>query len=410
MAVRQSPLESLVNMSDFLVIGAGVVGIAIARELAVRHPKASIVVLEKEHALGGHASGRNSGVIHAGFYYTADSLKARFTRDGNAALTAFCTERGLRIKKCGKLIVAKNETELPVLEKLLERGRQNGVKLQPMTELEAKTIEPRVKTFDTALFSPTTASIDPLEVLCALAEDAQRLGANFHFHQRYLHRTENGISTNNGEHRARYIINTAGLYADKIAKDFGFSKNHYLLPFKGLYLYATSSAPPLLTNVYPVPNLGNPFLGVHFTVTVDGKVKIGPTAIPALWREQYGWFKNFNLQEFSEIISRELSLFTNSNFNFRELALEELYKQFRPHIVKLAGELVHGVRLEHFKTWGNPGIRAQLVNAQTRNLEMDFRIEHDDHSLHVLNAVSPAFTCCIPFAKHIVDIIAEAMD
>lgn len=396
-------------LSDFLVIGGGIVGLSIARELAGRHPGAKITVLEKEPTLGAHASGRNSGVLHAGFYYTADSLKARFTRDGNAAMRTFCTEKGLRINPCGKLVVAKNPGELPALETLFSRGKANGVTLERLTLAEAKAIEPRVKTCEWALFSPTTASIDPLEVLTAVAADARARGVEVLLGERYCGWSGHAVRTSRGERRAGYIINAAGLYADKVARDFGFSRDYYLLPFKGLYLYASPGTPRLATNIYPVPNLANPFLGVHFTVTVDGKVKIGPTAIPCFWREQYGWFENFDAGEALEIVLREAALFTRAQFNFRELAMEELRKQFRPHIVKLAGELAEFVRTEHYATWGRPGIRAQLVDVKNRKLEMDFRIEHDSRSLHVLNAVSPAFTCAFPFAGHVANIVDKAL-
>ena len=162
--------DANISDSDFLVVGGGIVGLSIARELAGRHPGARIAVLEKEASLGAHASGRNSGVLHAGFYYTADSLKARFTRDGNAAMRAFCEEKGLRLNACGKLVVAKNPEELPALDTLLARAKTNGVALSRLTLAEAREIEPRVRTCQWALFSPSTASIDPLEVLAAVAD------------------------------------------------------------------------------------------------------------------------------------------------------------------------------------------------------------------------------------------------
>lgn len=390
---------------DFLLIGAGVVGLAIARELAARHPGAAITVLEKEPAPGAHASGRNSGVLHAGFYYTADSLKARFTREGNAALREFCATRGLPVRACGKLVVARNEAEVPVLDTLLARGRQNGVELFRLTPREARSIEPRVKTCGAALFSPTTASIDPLAVLRALAGAAREAGVAIHTGVRYTGRDGCAVRTSADTYHPGYVINAAGLHADTIARDFGFSKNYHLLPFKGLYLYAAPGTPPLATNIYPVPNLANPFLGVHFTVTVDGHVKIGPTAIPCFWREQYGWLSNFHAAECLEIVGREAALFAGADFNFRQLAVEELRKQFRPHIVGLAGELARDVRPGDYRTWGRPGIRAQLVDARRRRLVMDFVIEHDNRSLHVLNAVSPAFTCSMPFARHVADLL-----
>src|SRR3989344_802671 len=158
---------------DTLIIGAGVIGITIAIELKKRFPDQTIVIIEKESVAGFHASGRNSGVLHAGFYYTADSLKARFCRDGNRAMTTYCEERGLRINKCGKLVVARNADDLPGLDELLRRGQANGVELHAISRKEAEEIEPRVKTCERALFSPTTSSVDPREVMAALVRDAQ---------------------------------------------------------------------------------------------------------------------------------------------------------------------------------------------------------------------------------------------
>ena len=151
--------------ADFVVVGAGVMGVHIASELRRRHPHARVRLLEKEKSPGLHASGRNSGVLHAGFYYTADSLKARFTRTGNLQMQEYCDEKGLRVNRCGKLVVARDENELPVLEELLRRGRANGVPLEQLGELEAREIEPRVKTFQKALFSPSTATVDPADVM-----------------------------------------------------------------------------------------------------------------------------------------------------------------------------------------------------------------------------------------------------
>lgn len=399
-------MEGVVKSSraaDFLVIGAGVIGLNIAKELASRHHGAKVVVIDKENQVGMHASGRNSGVLHAGFYYTADSLKARFSRQGNLAMTEFCDTRGLRINKCGKLVVARNETELQVFDILMERARRNGVKLVRVGAAEATEIEPRLKTFDHALFSPNTSSINPLEVLNKMVSEAEEQGISFHLNTVYLGRANGGLKTNKGQYHARYVINAAGLYADRIAKDFGFSREYYLLPFKGLYLYSSEPVGSLSTNIYPVPNLANPFLGVHFTVAVDGRIKVGPTAIPAFWREQYAMADNFNLNEFLETLTRQATLLFSANFNFRKLAAEELCKYNRRHMVELASELAEGVRQADYRAWGKPGIRAQLINRRTKKLEMDFIIEGDDRSMHVLNAVSPAFTCSIPFSKFVVD-------
>ena len=393
---------------DFLVIGGGIIGISIARELKRRHPHATLLLIEKEEGYGLHASGRNSGVLHAGFYYTADSFKAKFTQTGNQRLTEYCESRNIPVNKCGKLVVAQNESELSQLDELMVRAKNNNVPLNYITEEEAKAIEPRVKTFEHALFSPTTSSVNPSQVVQAMRDDASQEGLKLHSGVRYLRRTGKGaVKTSQGNIEFGYMVNAAGLYADKIAQDFGFSRDYRILPFKGLYLYSNEPAGAFQTNIYPVPDLRNPFLGVHFTVTAEGKVKIGPTAIPAFWRENYKGLTNFNLNELMEIIFRQAGLFWSSDFDFKNLAFEELQKYSQAKLVSLASSLANGVGVKSFKKWGEPGIRAQLLNIRDKKLEMDFVTEGDERSLHILNAVSPAFTCALPFADFACDKIAD---
>lgn len=389
--------------SDFLIIGGGVVGVAIARELRRRHGDASVTVLEKETRCGEHASGRNSGVLHAGFYYTPDSLKAKFTRDGNRELTAYCDEKQLRINKCGKLVVAKNESELASLDTLLERGRKNGVPMQEVTAEQAREIEPRVKTYQRALFSPSTSAVDPGEVMVAMEQDARREGVEFRFGEAFVSKRGDEVVTAAGRWNARYVVNAAGLYADRIAQQYGFSQNYRILPFKGLYLYSNEPAGSIRTHIYPVPDLRNPFLGVHYTLTVEGKLKIGPTAIPAFWREQYTGMERFNVGEFIEVAGRQLGLLAFSQFDFKKLALEEMRKYSKAVMVEQAAALLENVRLADYTKWGRPGIRAQLLDLRNQKLEMDFVLEGDERSMHVLNAVSPAFTCSLPFARYVCD-------
>lgn len=388
---------------DFLVIGAGIIGINIAQRLRERYPGAEIVVLEKEQVTGEHGSGRNSGVIHAGFYYTSDSLKAKFTREGNVELTEYCQRKKLTINQCGKLVVAKDEEEDGRLDMLLNRGKENRVPLEMISEKEAKSIEPRVRTFDRAIWSPTTSTAKPLEVLSAMRSDAERSGIVFKTGCRFVDWNGDSVITDAGMIDAGYVVNAAGLYADRVAKKFGFSEDYCILPFKGLYLYAREKVQSLATNIYPVPDLRNPFLGVHFTVSADGRLKVGPTAIPAFWREQYSATQNFKLDEFVEIAFRELGLMVSADFDFRTLALEELRKYNRKYLVEKASSLLDGVIASDFRSWGRPGIRAQLMNKKTRKLEMDFVLEGNERSFHVLNAVSPGWTCSQPFSNYIAD-------
>ena len=395
--------------TDFLIIGGGVIGISVARSLKRAFSDARVIVIEKEASCGLHASGRNSGVLHAGFYNSPDSLKAKFTRIGNQQLTAYCVEKQIPLNRCGKLVVARDVTELPALQELLKRGRSNGIELQELSEQEARVIEPRVKTFQRALYSPSTSTVDPNRVVQAMVVDAETEGVQVRSGEQFLGREGRVMKTTVSQYEAGYVVNTAGLYADRIAREFGFSEQYRILPFKGLYLYSNEPVGALRTNIYPVPDLRNPFLGVHFTVTNEGKVKIGPTAIPALWREQYGGTSRFSLGEFVEIAGRGLSLLGNAGFEFRRLALEEVKKYSRRRMVGLASELVEGVQLENYSQWGKPGIRAQLLDIRKRRLEMDFVLEGDDHSMHVLNAVSPAFTCSLPFSQYVCEQIQQVI-
>jgi L-2-hydroxyglutarate oxidase len=390
--------------SDFVIIGAGIIGLTIAHHLKKKHPSKKIVLIEKEPDICYHASGRNSGVLHAGFYYTADSLKAKFTKDGNRELTDYCLGNNLSINRCGKIVVAKNEDELASLFELEKRGKANGVDVTIIDEKELAGLDGNVKTHQHALHSPSTSTINPTEVCTSIKNGLINNNVICHFNCKYKRRIGgNLIETTTGRFESRMIINAAGLYADKIARDFGFSENYVIIPFKGIYLKYTGSDTPVKMNVYPVPNLKNPFLGVHFTVTVDGAVKIGPTAIPALWRENYAALKNFKLSEFMQVASYETKLFFLNSFGFRELAFEEIKKYQRGYFIGLAADMVKTVNKEHFNEWSRPGIRAQLLDVRTNRLVHDFIVESDKSSVHILNAVSPAFTASFPFSRWVVD-------
>jgi (S)-2-hydroxyglutarate dehydrogenase len=407
-AFESAPDSPLPRTTDFLVIGGGILGITLSLELARRFPGKRIALVEKEGEIGTHASGRNSGILHAGFYYSADSLKAKFTKEGNAALTAYCIERGLRINRCGKLVVAQNENELKGIDELLHRGRVNGVTLQEVTEKEASEIEPRIRTFRRAIFSPTTAAVDPVQVTHSLSRDAAAAGVTFTRSAKYLRRSGRTVETSAGAIECGYLVNAAGLYADRVARDYGFGEHYRILPFKGVYLYADEGE-EVRTNIYPVPNLANPFLGVHFTVTTFGRTKIGPTAIPAFWREQYHGLSRFKLRELADIVPREAMLLARNDFNFRGLALTEMKKYYRPHLLKIAGGMLKDLDSRRYTHWGTPGIRAQLLDTRSRKLVMDFRFEGDSQSMHILNAVSPGFTSAIPFSAHVVDRISAEL-
>lgn len=392
---------------DVLVIGAGIVGLCAALALAKRDPARRIAVIDKEPDVAAHGSGRNSGVLHAGFYYGADSLKARFCIEGNRRWQAWCDARGLPIRKCGKLVVARTEAEHAGLDELLRRAAANGVELQDVTEAEARELEPRVRTAGRALFAPSTASVDPAAVTRSVADACRDAGVDLRLGVAYTGRDGADVRTSTGTISPGFVLNAAGLYADVVARDFGFGEHVRILPFKGLYLVGSHAAGELQRHIYPVPDLHMPFLGVHFTVTVDGHVKIGPTALPALWRENYGGLAGFSAAELADVLVRE-GVMLATDRTFGRLAWQELGKAFRTRLVRLAEGMLDGVDPAHYRTWGRPGIRAQLLDTRTRKLVMDFAVEGDDRSLHVLNAVSPAFTCALPFADHLVALMDAA--
>ncbi|MBX5437860.1 MAG: L-2-hydroxyglutarate oxidase [Alicyclobacillaceae bacterium] len=394
---------------DFAIVGGGIMGLTIARELKRRFPAHSVCVVEKETDVAMHASGRNSGVLHAGFYYTADSLKARFTRDGNREMAEYCHQHGLKINHCGKLVVATNEDELRGLEELKRRGDRNGVELMWVDETQLDRFNPHAVTYKRALFSPNTACVDPAEVCRALLADNQRQGVTFFFGTRYRRRRGDTIVCDNRELRARYLINAAGLYADVIAREHGFGQEYTIIPFKGIYLKYDKSAPEMRTLIYPVPRLSQPFLGVHFTRTVDGTIKIGPTATPAFWREHYEGWQRFRPAEFFAIARQLARLWRTDTFHFRQLAREEMRKYNRRLFVQSALHLVRGIDADGFGRFLRPGIRAQLLNKHTLELVQDFVVLGDGRSMHVLNAVSPAFTCSMPFARYVVERVTACL-
>lgn len=234
-----------------------------------------------------------------------DSLKAKFTRFGNIAITEYCDRHNLKINKCGKVVVTKNEEDLATLNELFLRGQANNSGLILVDKKQLKDIEPAALTYEKAIFSPHTSTVDPKEIIKHMIKELLLLdGMELRLGEGYnLKIDDHTIITTKGNYiRAKFIINAAGLYADKIAKDFGFSENYVIIPFKGIYLKYNGSDVSIRRNIYPVPNIKNPFLGVQFTVTANNDIKIGPTAIPVLWRESYKGLDNFKLKEFLDII------------------------------------------------------------------------------------------------------------
>jgi L-2-hydroxyglutarate oxidase LhgO len=398
-ASQRKPVEKF----DVVIVGAGIVGLASARSLKIMQPSLRILVCEKEPDAGLHASGRNSGVLHAGFYYSPDSMKARFCREGNLRLREFISTRRIPLLEIGKVVVTKSAEEDKRLEALYERGVKNGVKIEILDGDELHKFEPLARTGKSFLWSPTTAVSDPKSVTSALIEDLKTRGVEFNF-STLLNSTSDGkVVINGSQITYSHLLNAAGTQADRIAHQFEVGLKYSMLPFIGMYRYVEKSRLPLKTLVYPVPHPVNPFLGVHFTITFDGLVKIGPTAIPIIGREQYKLRNSFSLRDFKSTVSAGRSLVFGAKHSLGQIIASELPKYSSKFLVNESAKLVPTAK--RIKGWNvkPPGIRSQLINLDTGELVQDFLVEKGVRSTHILNAVSPGWTSALPFGDFIAD-------
>jgi len=385
-----------------LIVGGGITGLTIAREL-LKKGVDDIVIVEKENSLGAHASGRNSGVLHAGIYYSPGTYKAKFCVAGNQLMKEYCWEKELTLQETGKVIVT-DDSRLDSLVELKRRADQSGAKSVIIDRKELLELEPYSVPSEKALYSPNTAVFNPNQILASIKDELACSGkVNFVFGTSFLGLSgSNKALTNQGSITFNKFINAAGSFADKVAHSFGLGSQYKVLPFKGTYKKLVSNRNYLVRgNIYPVPDLRNPFLGVHFTRGYDGNVYIGPTAIPALGREEYGFFNDISLETLS-ILGRDALLFF-TNEGFRAAAMSETKKYFTKYMLYEAKKLVPELKIEDIEDSPKVGIRPQLVDWRSKKLVMDFIILKDGDSLHILNAISPAFTCSMAFAGHIVD-------
>jgi len=390
------------DKADILIVGAGIIGLTVAREL-VKSGHGDIVIIEKEPELGRHASGRNSGVLHAGIYYAPDSLKAKSCLNGNFLMRDYCKEKGLPLLENGKVIVTRTARELPVLDELFIRARANGAKVEMIDERQLAEIEPNARTVERALFSHYTAVVDPKAVMKSLKQDLELSGrVKLHLDCRLTGlKGSNTAQTSRGDIGFSRFINAAGAYCDKVARLFGVGEKYRLIPFKGVYRLLRKDAPfTVNSSIYPVPDIRNPFLGVHFTRSVYGEVYLGPTAIPAFGRENYGVLTGLDLEGFA-IAYEDLVLFM-MNPLFRSVALSEPGKYIPSRFHRDAARLVKELSPQDLVAASKVGIRPQLVDWETKQLVMDFMVVADGPAVHVLNPISPAFTSSMDLAQGIV--------
>ena len=390
---------------DFLIVGAGIIGLTVALKLKKYHPKAKILVLEKEHFLGAHASGRNSGVLHSGIYYSNDTLKAKMCARGSKSMMEFADEHGIKYKKTGKVIIASSENDLPVIDTLMKNALVNGVNAKQVSEEEIKLIEPNSLPYKTGIYTPDTAVIDSRRVLEKLYEILLDNNVEFIFNanlnSQNISRDTVHIASN--EISYGYLFNCAGAHADKVAKQFDMATDYTLVPFKGIYYKLKENKNFILNgNIYPVPDPNLPFLCVHLTKNIHDEIFIGPTAIPSLGREHYGLISGIKIREGIDVGLQLIKMYFKNNNNFRILSHTELSKYFKPKFFNSVKKIASNINSNDIYLSNKVGIRPQLVNIKKNSLEMDFIIERTRKTTHVLNSISPAFTSSFAFADLIV--------
>jgi L-2-hydroxyglutarate oxidase len=397
--------------ADIAILGCGMVGMAIAYQISERYPDLEIILVDKETEVGQHSSGRNSGVLHAGIYYPPGTLKAQVCVQGAMRLRSWCEDEGLPVLACGKVISPQSEILDGQLDELLKRGIANGAQVCLIDEKEFFERVPDGRTASgRALWSPNTCVVKPKLVLERLQERLRERGVRFVFgvelqdvkpEDREI--TLAGGSDGKVSLKYGHLFNATGLQADRIAREFQVGNQYRLLPFKGLYWQLQPQAPfRFTTNLYPVPDLNVPFLGVHVTPSVDGSISLGPTAIPALGRENYHGLDGIEPLMALEFLGDLASQWWRNSGGFRRYAREQALHGFKPLFLKAAQSLVPGLRIEHLIPSEKAGIRPQLYDRTTGTLVQDFRLEQGPASTHVLNAISPAFTASFSLADLII--------
>ena len=391
---------------DYLIVGGGVVGLTIARELKLRQPDASILLLEKESRLGLHATGRNSGVLHTGIYYPHGTLKAKLCKAGADAMFDFALENSIPVRRDGKVIVATSEENAKGIDQLLLNAAANHINAVKLGSQDILEIEPHARSEYGGIYCKDTAVIDSHCVVEELKTQLLDQGITIECDRIVVGIDENRkqVQTQNHPYGYGLLINAAGAYADKVAKLVGVGLQYRLVPFKGLYYKLSPEfSVRVRGSIYPVPNPALPFLGIHFTRVISGDVYVGPTAIPALGRENYGILQGAKLAESLTIGVQLVNLYARNAQKFRALVHVELPHYTKSGFMKSASKLLDRLEPDWIRPTPKVGIRPQLINTREGKLEMDFLIENGKNSVHILNAISPAFTSSFAFAKIVAD-------
>lgn len=386
---------------DYCIVGAGIVGLTIAYKLSTRHPSARIIILDKETGPAQHQTGRNSGVIHAGVYYTPGSLKATLCREGVPAIVDFCTKYQVPFEQCGKLIVAVDQDEAARLDGLYDRAKQNGIKVKRVSSAKMAETEPNIKGIS-AVYSPTTGIVDYAGICHKLVELLSAKGITFQFSSKVtnLRETSNEavVETNLGSIKAAQLVVCGGLQADRLADMMGLADDFRIIPFRGEYFRLAEKHDAIVNHlIYPVPKPGLPFLGVHLTKMIGGYTTVGPNAVLSLGREDYrrsflkpvDTWRTVSYPGFWKLMNR-FKLAGISEVK-RSLSSSAYMKEVHRYCTSISVD-----DLRPYRT----GIRAQAVDHDGMMID-DFLIKKTARSVHICNAPSPAATSAFAIADHL---------
>ncbi len=393
---------------DIIVIGAGIVGLATALKTLEKSPNLKVLILEKELEIAKHQTGNNSGVIHSGLYYKPGSLKATNCINGYYMMTEFCQTHEIPFELCGKIVVATSKEEIPLLNNLIERGKQNGLKnMKPLNAEELKEYEPHVAGVE-GLFVPQTGIVDYTLVAKKYAELIVSKGGEIKLGEKITDiRTESKQSTvvtNKTSYTTTLVVNCAGLYSDKVAKFTQQKLDVKIIPFRGEYYKLTKEKEGLVRNlIYPVPDPNFPFLGVHFTRMAKGGVEAGPNAVLAFKREGYK-MSDINIPELAESLA--WPGFQKVAMKYWKTGFGEMYRSFsKVAFTKALQKLMPEIQAKDLAP-GGAGVRAQACD-RNGGLIDDFLILENEYAINVCNAPSPAATSSLSIGNTVSDLILK---
>lgn len=397
------------NATDVIIVGAGIVGLAVARALKRMAPSLSVAMIEKEGGVARHQTGHNSGVLHTGIYYKPGSLKAQTCILGREEMVAFCQEEGIAHEICGKVIVATRPDEVPRLDALMQRGKQNGVRAHRVTERELVEREPEIAGIS-GLYVPDAGIVDYVAVAERLMSRLREADALIHLSEEVKSLSRQGddilVETSSGRHVCRFVVNCGGLQSDRLAELAGLGSAVRIVPFRGEYYQLSGEARGFIKNlVYPVPDPAFPFLGVHFTRGVHGDVECGPNAVLNLGRETYAK-GSIHLADMSDTLM--FPGFLRFAAKHYRVGLQELWRSHSKRaFLKAAQALVPKLEACHLSP-APAGIRAQALTRDGFLLD-DFALEESEYVLSVVNAPSPAATASLRIGHLIAQRVESAL-